>query len=66
MEIYNLRFGQATTPRQRQIYRDLFAQIDAVRNQVVRGVAATDDSSASWPILIRSSSFSAISFGKAG
>jgi hypothetical protein len=36
MEIYNLRFGQATTPRQRQIYRELFAQIDAVRDQVVK------------------------------
>jgi hypothetical protein len=38
MEIYNLRFGQATTPRQRAIYRDLFAQIDAVRDRVVKGV----------------------------
>ena len=37
MEIYNLRFGQATTPRQRAIYRDLFAQIDAVRKQVIKG-----------------------------
>ena len=36
MEIYNLRFGQATTPRQRQIYRDLFAQIAAVRDRVVK------------------------------
>ncbi len=39
MEIYNLRFGQATTPRQRAIYRDLFTQIDAVRDQVVKGVS---------------------------
>ena len=38
MEIYNLRFGQATTPRQRQIYRELFAQIDAVRNRAVKGI----------------------------
>ena len=36
MEIYNLRFGQATTPRQRLIYRELFAQIDAVRDKVVK------------------------------
>ena len=43
MEIYNLRFGQATTPRQRQIYRDLFTQIDAVRDQVAKSVAPTDD-----------------------
>ena len=42
MEIYNLRFGQATTPRQRQIYRDLFAQIDLVRDQVAKTVAPTD------------------------
>ena len=35
MEIYNLRFGQATTPVQRTIYRDLYAQIDAVRRKVV-------------------------------
>ena len=37
MEIYNLRFGAATTPRQRLIYRELFAQIDAVRGRVVSG-----------------------------
>ncbi len=36
MEIYNLRFGQATSPRQRLIYRELFAQIDKVRDQVVK------------------------------
>jgi hypothetical protein len=36
MEIYNLRFGQATTPKQRAIYRDLFAQLDAVRDRVVK------------------------------
>ena len=35
MEIYNLRFGQATTPRQRLIYRELFTTIDAVRDRVV-------------------------------
>jgi hypothetical protein len=38
MEIYNLRFGAATTPRQRLIYRDLFAAIDSVRDQVVKGI----------------------------
>jgi hypothetical protein len=37
MEIYNLRFGAATTPRQRAVYRDLFAKVDAVRDQVVKG-----------------------------
>jgi hypothetical protein len=43
MEIYNLRFGQATTPRQRAIYRDLFAKIDAVRDQVVKPVNADEN-----------------------
>ena len=38
MEIYNLRFGQATTPRQRLIYRELFTTIDAVRDRVVKEV----------------------------
>ena len=45
MEIYNLRFGAATTPRQRAIYRDLFAKIDAVRDQVVKQIAAEDNRS---------------------
>jgi len=38
MEIYNLRFGAATTPRQRAIYRELFAILDPVRDRVVREV----------------------------
>ena len=45
MEIYNLRFGQATTPTQRAIYRDLYAQIDVVRKQVVRGTSRAGESS---------------------
>ena len=45
MEIYNLRFGAATTPRQRAVYRDLFARIDAVRKQVVRGLSTQENSS---------------------
>jgi hypothetical protein len=44
MEIYNLRFGAATTPRQRAIYRDLFVSIDALRNQAVRGIKPTESS----------------------
>ncbi len=48
MEIYNLRFGQATTPKQRAIYRDLFAQLDAVRDRVVKE-ANLDESSAALP-----------------
>ena len=43
MEIYNLRFGQATTPRQRAIYRDLSAKIDAVRDQVVKPASGEEN-----------------------
>jgi hypothetical protein len=46
MEIYNLRFGQATTPRQRSIYRDLFAQIDAVRDRVVKDATIDETATA--------------------
>ena len=45
MEIYNLRFGAATTPRQRAVYRDLFAKIDAVRDQVVTQIKAEENPS---------------------
>jgi hypothetical protein len=45
MEIYNLRFGAATTPRQRAVYRDLFAKIDPVRDQVVNQLKAEDNPS---------------------
>ncbi len=45
MEIYNLRFGAATTPRQRAIYRDLFGTIDAVRDRVVREVRLDENRS---------------------
>ena len=45
MEIYNLRFGAATTPRQRAVYRDLFTKIDAVRDQVVKQVVRDESGS---------------------
>jgi hypothetical protein len=45
MEIYNLRFGAATTPRQKAVYRELFAKIDAVRDQVVKQVRAEENGS---------------------
>ncbi len=45
MEIYNLRFGAATTPRQRAVYRDLFAMIDPVRRQVVKQIKAEENPS---------------------
>ena len=45
MEIYNLRFGAATTPRQRAVYRDLFAKINVVRDQVVKQIKAEENPS---------------------
>lgn len=45
MEIYNLRFGAATTPRQRAVYRDLFTKIDAVRDRVVTQAKAEENGS---------------------
>ncbi len=36
MEVYNLRFGAATTPGQRIIYRQLFPLLDELRDRVVK------------------------------
>jgi hypothetical protein len=36
MEVYNLRFGAATTPGQRLIYRQLFPVLDDLRDRVVK------------------------------
>jgi hypothetical protein len=36
MEVYNLRFGAATTPAQRQIYRQLYETLDQVRDRVLK------------------------------
>jgi hypothetical protein len=36
MHIYNLRFGAATTPRQRVIYEQLFPLLDEVRDRIVK------------------------------
>ncbi len=36
MEVYNLRFGAATTPTQRQIYRQLYEKLDSARDRVVK------------------------------
>jgi hypothetical protein len=43
MHVYNLRFGAATTPRQRVIYEQLFPVIDEVRDRIVKESNATDD-----------------------
>jgi hypothetical protein len=36
MEVYNLRFGAATTPTQRQIYRQLYETLDQTRDRVLK------------------------------
>ena len=35
MHVYNLRFGAATTPRQKMIYETLYPVLDQVRDRVV-------------------------------
>jgi hypothetical protein len=35
MHAYNLRFGAATTPQQRQAYQQLFAILDQTRDEVL-------------------------------
>jgi hypothetical protein len=44
MEVYNLRFGTATTARQRLIYRQLFTVLDELRDRVVKGAKVDDHS----------------------
>ena len=57
---FNLRFGAATTPAQRIIYRELFPVLDELRDRVLKG-AKLDDESPSWPIPARSATSSASS-----
>jgi exonuclease VII small subunit len=44
MEVYNLRFGAATTPGQRLLYRQLFPVLDDLRDRVVKGAGLDDES----------------------
>jgi hypothetical protein len=44
MEVFNLRFGAATTPAQRLLYRELFPVIDELRDRVVKGAGLDDES----------------------
>ncbi len=44
MEVFNLRFGAATTPGQRLIYRQLFPVLDELRDRIVKGAKLDDDS----------------------
>jgi hypothetical protein len=43
MQVFNLRFGAATTPSQRLIYRQLFTALDELRDQVLKGAKLNDD-----------------------
>jgi hypothetical protein len=43
MQVFNLRFGAATTPAQRAIYRELFTALDGLRSRVLKD-ARLDDS----------------------
>ncbi len=40
MTAYNLRFGPATTPSQREIYSDLYPRLVNLRNQVAAGLSS--------------------------
>jgi hypothetical protein len=40
MNAFNLRFGAATTPRQREVYTALYPSLDALRDQVAPALAA--------------------------
>jgi hypothetical protein len=44
MEIYNLRFGAATTPGQRVIYNQLYPVLDELRDRIVKGAKLEDHS----------------------
>ncbi len=41
MDAFNLRFGQATTPRQRMIYQELYPKLVAARDEVAPILAAS-------------------------
>jgi hypothetical protein len=43
MQVFNLRFGAATTPAQRVIYRELFTALDALRARVLKGANLDDN-----------------------
>lgn len=40
MNAFNLRFGAATTPRQREVYTALYPSLDALRDQIAPALAA--------------------------
>ena len=57
MEIYNLRFGRPRPPAT-AIYRELFTPIDALRDQVVKGLRPDKRTGEPWAIPIPSSTSS--------
>lgn len=46
MNAFNLRFGPATTPRQRAVYQDLYPKLDVLRDQAVASLGTTATASA--------------------
>jgi hypothetical protein len=46
MHVYNLRFGAATTPRQRMIYDQLYPLLDEVRDRIVKESNVDDTATA--------------------
>ncbi len=43
MNVFNLRFGPATTPRQRQVYDKLFPELSRLRTAIAPALAAGDE-----------------------
>jgi hypothetical protein len=46
MHVYNLRFGAATTPRQRLIYDQLYPLVDEVRDRILKESNVDDKATA--------------------
>jgi len=47
MNAFNLRFGPATTPKQREVYDSLYPRLSDLRNQIAPALAATSAATAS-------------------
>ena len=41
MNAFNLRFGPATTPKQKEVYDSLYPKLVDLRNQIAPALAAT-------------------------
>jgi len=47
MNAFNLRFGSATTPKQKEVYDSLYPKLVDLRNQIAPALAATSAATAS-------------------